>query len=188
MASYGRNFEFRVPPVGGQRGGRYVLPADAAADLPIGVPVKVSDDPDANGLLPVELATGAQAPVKGQCGIIVYEADPGASGLAGFDPGLTTYSDIDKAPRGRAIQVVSGDMVKVVLRNTEDRLFLNARQYEGRTIFDESPAPAVGDFLTPGVGTDTDGYWAINATAANAWLIVESYDAARHEVEARLAF
>ena len=189
MASYGRNFEFRVPPVHGQRGGRYVLPSDADADLVIGVPIKViaADGQDDSGRLPVELATGAQAPTKGQTGILVFEADPSLA-FAGTDPALTTYSDIDKAIRGQGVQLVSGDSVKIVLRNTEDRTFLNTRQYEGRTMFDEDPVPVVGNYLTPGVGDDTGGYWAITGTKSNAWLVVEGYDADRHEVEARFIF
>lgn len=183
MATYGRNFEFRVPPYHGQRGGRYVIPRDAAADVVIGAPVLWNgEDTDVNGLMPVELATGASAPVKGQAGVLVYEGDT----LSGLDPLLNGISDIDRAPRGRQVQVVSGDMVKVVFRNTEDRLFLNSRNYTGRTMF--AGTPAVGDFLTPGAGTDQDGYWAVAAAAAEAWLVVESYDDARNEVEARFVF
>lgn len=191
MGTYGRNFEFRVPPVHGERGGRYILPSDAAADLPIGVPVRVADGatPDSSGRLPVALATGAQAPKKGLSGILVYEADPTA--FAGDDPYLTTFSDKDKAPRGKAVQVVSGDRVKLVLRNTEDRTFLESRDYAGRTIvagLGATPTLAVGDFLTPGTGNDDAGYWAETADAANAWLVVENVDATRGEVEARVNF
>lgn len=191
MGSYGRNFEFRVPPAGGQRGGRYVLPSTAPADLPIGCPVRVADGatPDANGLLPVALATGAQAPKKGMSGILIFEHAPAA--FAGDDPFLTTYSDKDTAPRGRAVQVVSGDMVKVVFRNTADRTFLETRDYAGRTMvagMGATPTLAPGDFLTPGTGNDTAGYWAETATAAEGWLVVEKVDGARGEVECRLNF
>lgn len=189
MSTYGRNFEFRVPPVHGQRGGRYTAPADA--DLPLGVPVVVADGatPDSMGSLPVELATGAQAPKKGLAGILLYEHAPAA--FAGTDPLLTTYSDIDKAPRGKQVQVISGDMVKLVLRNTEDRTFLTVRDYEGRVMvagLGATPTLAVGDFLTPGTGDDDAGYWAETANEAEAWLVVESVDATRGEVECRLAF
>lgn len=187
MSAYGRNFDFRVPPVHGQRGGRYVLPkVDGAKPVAIGAPVKWTGDPtDVNGLMPVELATGASAPVKGQCGILVYELDPGI-GLAGADPVLTTYSDYDLAPVGRSVQVVSGDMVKAVFKNTEDRTFLTAREYKGRLMV--AGDPAVGDFLAPGAGNDEDGYWAVTNNPDEAWMIVEGVDSARHEVEARLAF
>lgn len=189
MSTYGRNFEFRVPPYGGQRGARYVLPADADADLPIGAPVRVADGatPDAMGLLPVDLATGAQAPKAGLSGILVFEHAPAA--FAGQDPSLTTFSDLGTAPRGRAVQVVAGDRVKVVLRNTTDRTFLQMRNYTGRVMV--APANlgtlAVGDYLTPGTGDDDAGYWA-EGTAANGWLVVESVDTARGEVECRLTF
>src|SRR5688500_4835381 len=133
MAGYGRNVEFRVPPVHGQRGSRFIAPA--GSDIPMGVPVLVPDGtvPNANGLLEVELATGAQEPKVGLCGIAIYEHIPGVD-QAGRDPLLTTYSDYDTIPRGSQLQVISGDRVKVVLRNTVDRTFLNTRAYTGRVM------------------------------------------------------
>lgn len=188
MASYGRNFEFRVPPVHGERGGRYVLGGSTA--LPIGAPVKVADgatpSTSLTGALPVGLATGASAPKKGLCGILVWEVDPG-SGLGGVDPVTTTYSDFDTVPVGQQVQVVSGTQTKVVLRNTEDRVFLQTTSYAGRLMVPVSGL-VVGDYLTPGTGNDDAGYWVEDATASNAWLIVTSVDTARGEVEARLAF
>ena len=191
MGSYGRNFEFRVPPQGGQRGARYVLPADAAADIPIGAPVVVADGAtvDEMGRLPVELATSAQVPKKGLAGIIVFEHAPNA--YAGDDPVLTTYSDKGEAPRGRSVQVVAGDRIKVVFRNTADRTFMHVRDYPGRIMVagtGTTPTVAVGDMLSPGDGNDDDGYWAETADATKAWLIVESIDAARGEVECRMNF
>lgn len=193
MSTYGRNFEFRVPPVHGERGGRYYLPSTAGADLPIGVPVRVADGATPSvaftGALPVALATGAQAPKVGLSGIILYEHAPAA--YAGFDPALTTYSDIDKAPRGKLVQVIAGGRVKVCLRNTEDRTFLQSRTYEGRVMvagLGATPTLAVGDLLTPGTGNDDAGYWAETAVLANAWLIVENVDNARGEVECRFNF
>lgn len=190
MSTYGRNFEFRVPPMHGQRGGRYVAPSDA--DLPMGVPVVVADgaEPDALGLLPVELATGAQDPKKGLCGIAIYEHGIGID-RANRDPWLNTFSDYDTIPRGKACQVISGDMIKVVLRNTEDRTFLNVREYTGRVMvagLGATPTLQVGDMLTPGTGDDDDGYWAETSTASEAWLIVEKVEASRSAVECRLAF
>lgn len=189
MSTYGRNFEFRVPPRGPERGARYVLPADADADIPIGAPVRVADGatPDAMGLLPVGLATGAQAPVNGLSGIAVFEHAPAA--FAGDDPYLTTFSDKGDVPRGRAVQVVAGSRIKVVLRNTADRTFYQMRNYAGRVMV--APANltglAVGDFLTPGTGDDDAGYWAAG-TAANGWLVVEHVDTTRGEVECRMTF
>ena len=191
MSSYGRNFEFRVPPVHGERGGRYVFDPEASAAIPIGVPVKATGDnsDDFDGAVIVELATGAQVPQKGTCGIVVYEHAPAA--YAGYDPALTTYSDIDTVPVGKMCQVVSGDRVKVVLRNTEDRTFLQSRDYDGRTMvagLGATPTLSVGDMLTPGTGNDSDGYWAETGTAANAWLLVETVDNDRGLVECRVAF
>lgn len=187
--SYGNNFEFRVSPKSSNRSGRYYL---ADVELPIGVPVKLNADGENDlGLAPVELATGDQvAPKPGKGGVLVYEYGP--AGYAGDDPSLTTYSDKDTAPAGAAVQVVNGIDVKVVLRNTEDETFLNTREYTGRKfvagIGQATPSLVVGDYLTPGTGNDTDGYWAETSTAANAWLVITKVDNERAEVEARLAF
>jgi hypothetical protein len=86
--------------------------------------------------------------------------------------------------------MVSGSEVKVVLRNTADRTFLNTRSYAGRVMvagLGATPTLAVGDYLTPGTGDDDAGYWA-EGTAANGWLVITNVDAARGEVEARLTF
>lgn len=190
MTNYGRNFEFRVSPKGGQRSGRFYLAG--GNDLPIGAPVKYDSGEDENalGLLPVTLATGDQVrPVNGMGGIAVYEHGPAA--FAGNDPWLTTYSDIDNVPAGKAVQVVSGEDVKVVFRNTNDRTFMNTRDYDGRIMVAGLGATLtveVGEYLTPGTGTDEAGYWAVTATAANAWLVVTKVDNTRGEVEARFVF
>lgn len=196
MGAYGRNFEFRVTPRSGEREGRWVLTDTGLSgnSVPIGAPV-VADDAegavdDFTGAYSCKLATGAQAPQPGQSGILVYEHAPAA--FAGDDPFLTTYSDKDTAPVGKLVQVVHGTTVKVVLRNTEDRTFLNTRAYTGRKmvagIGQATPTLIVGDFLTPGVGTDDDGYWAENGSAANAWLVITAVDNDRAEVEARMTF
>jgi len=184
MSTYGRNFEFRVPPVHGERGARYVLPA-TEDPIPIGAPVMAANGatPDAMGMLPVALAPAAQVPKNGTCGIAVFEHGPAA--FTGDDPYLTTYSDKGDVPPGRAVQVVAGSRVKVVLRNTADRTFLQVRNYQGRVMF--AGTPAVGDYLTPGAGDDAAGYWAVG-TAANGWMVVEKVDAARGEVECRMNF
>jgi len=190
MTNYGRNFEFRSAPKGAHRGGRYYL--TGSTDIPIGAPVKYDSGEDENalGLLPVTLATSAQnAPKPGMGGILVYEHAPAA--YAGNDPWLTTYSDLDTAPAGKAVQVVSGTEVKVVFRNTEDRTYLVTRDYTGRVMVagaGATPTVAVGNYLTPGTGNGTDGYWAETATAAEAWLVVTKVDTDRGEVEAKFTF
>lgn len=190
MASYGRNFDFRVPPVGGQRGSRYALKAGEDS-IPIGTPVVVDTTAGDTGrdMLEVTLATGAQAPVPGISGIAVFEYAPAA--FAGDDPYLTLYSDKDTVPKGAAIQLVSGDTVKVVFKNTVDRTFLHTRDYDGRTMvagLGATPTVAVGDYLTPGTGDDTAGYWAETSDATKAWLVVTKVDNTRGEVEAKMAF
>jgi len=140
-------------------------------------------------MAPVTLATGGQAPKPGLTGILVYEWGPAA--FAGNDPYLTTYSDKDYAPLGAAVQLVSDPDVKVVFKNTVATTFLVNRSYTGRIMvagMGATPTIAVGDMLTPGVGDDTNGYWAETSTAANAWLYVTGVDTVRSEVEARFAF
>lgn len=190
MTNYGKNFEFRAQPDGASRSGRFYL--TGSTDIPIGVPVKYDSGSaeDALGLLPVVLATGAQArPHPGMGGIVIFEHAPSA--FAGVDPFLTTYSDIDKALHGKAVIVVSDPEVKVVLRNTSATTFLNTRTYAARKMVAGLGATvtlAVGDYLTPGTGNDTDGYWAETATESQAWLVVTKVDNTRGEVEARFVF
>jgi hypothetical protein len=189
MSNYGRNFEFRVPPVHGQRSGRFSVPTTGTA-IAIGAPVALDGAAalDAGGRAKVALVTGATVPVSGVHGIAVYEYAPAA--FAGDDPFLTVYSDKDTIPLGAAVQVVSGTEIKVVLRNTVDETFLNTREYDGKVFV--APANltglAVGDYLTPGVGDTTDGYWAETATVGEAWLVITKVDTARGEVEARMTF
>lgn len=188
--SYGRNFEFRVPPHGGQRGARFAL-ADGVSGLPIGAPVAITGADDDNGRNIVNHAVDATPPVSSKHGIAVYEYAPAA--FAGDDPLLTTYSDKDTVPASAPVQVVSGDTVKIVLRNTSDRTFLETRDYEGRTMvagLGATPTVAVGDYLEPyGVSrSDSVGYWKETGTKANAWLVITSVDSARGEVEARMMF
>lgn len=190
--NYGSNFTFRASPKGAQRSGRFSAPT-SGDQLVIGAPVKadVSEAPGALGLQPVELATGAQAPLKGLSGVLVYEYK-GSDGWAGDDANLTTESDKGTVPLGAAVQVVSGADVKVSFRNTNDVVFLESRTYTGRTMVSEgggaTPNVNVGDYLTPGTGDDTSGYWAVTTDASQAWLIVTGVDDARGEVEARLTF
>lgn len=190
MSTYGRNFEFRVPPHGTNRAGRFCVPSTGTR-IPIGAPVKADTGAGLNtlSLQTVALATGAQAPVKGLSGIAVYEYGPAA--FAGDDPFLTTYSDKEDVPLAAAIQVVSGLDVKVVFRNTASSTFLNTRSYTGRTFVagvGATPTVAVGDFLTPGDGNTTTGFWKKDASATNAWLVITKVDSARDEVEARMLF
>ena len=191
MGTYGRNFDFRVPPFGAQRRGRFFL--SGANNIPIGVPVKCAPGAVADtqlNTLPVSLATGAQAPVNGLSGVAVYEHAPAA--YAGFDPVLTTYSDIDFVPAGKNVQVVSGKGVKVLLKNTTTKVFLGSRTYQGRVMVAgigiPTPTLQVGDLLTPGTGDDVSGYWAETSTADNAWLVVTHVDNVRAEIEAEFVF
>ena len=182
--SYGRNFEFRVHPHGGERAGRYAV----TADFPIGAPAKTTGSTNALGLATVAAADDGAPPVPGKNGIVVFEH----INYNGDDPLLTTYSDKGDAPAGKAVQLVSGTDVKVVLRNTEDRTFLTVRDYEGRTMvagLGATPTVSVGDYLEPhSTPSDSNGYWQETSTLANAWLVVTKVDLSRGEVEARMLF
>lgn len=188
--SSSRNFGFRVPPDADERAGRFIL--GGSTDLPFGVPVKATipatPDDTLTDVLEVTLATDAQAPIPGLSGILFYEYD--AAAFAGYDPVLTTYSDLGTAPVGRLVQVVSGPDVKVWFKNTFDRDFLHVRSYAGRLMVAgvsiATPTVKVGDLLTPGVGDDDWGYWAETSTASEAWLRVTNV----HDdlVEAQLQF
>lgn len=191
MGTYGRNLEFRIPPEGENRPGRYAVPATGAT-IPLGAPIiatAAGAPTDVYDLQPVALATGATDTPQGIGGMVVYEWAPAA--FAGVDPYLTTYSDRDFAPLGAAVQMVSGPEVKVVLRNTVASTFLGNRDYPGRIMvagFGATPTIAVGDFLTPGIGNDVDGYWAETADKTKAWLRVVHISVSRGEIEARFVF
>ena len=185
MSNYGRNFEFRVPPTSRQRGGRFSTPTTGSA-LPMGIPVHATTTRDDLDRQVIALAAADDSPKKGQSGIAIYEHGDGAT-WAGDDPFLTTYSDKDTLPKGKAIQVVSGEKIKVVLRNTVASTFLNTRDYTGRKMVDLTGL-AVGNFLTPGTGNDTDGYWKKTVVAGDEWLVVTKIDTDRGEVEAEFLF
>lgn len=209
MGTYGRNLEFRVPPQSEYRMARFasnVVPLSGAGTagtgatgtglIPLGAPC-IADTAagfDSMGRQIIKLATTADpggdvpAPPLG-AGLAVYEYAPAA--FAGFDPLLTTYSDLGVVPAGRGVQVVHGSHVKVVLYNTVTEVFLGSRTYQGRTMVNglgATPTVTVGDYLIPGAGDDTDGYWVSTATAAGAWMVITSIDLVRVALEARLLF
>lgn len=166
-----RNFEFAVPPHGGQRAGRYT----SAASVQIGAPVVVSGA-ESDGRLPVVLQTSATTPPKpGKGGILVYEEL--FTDATGDSP-----SDVIKCPAASPVQVVSGQDVKVRLRNTDAVLMVAG---VGAT-----PTLSVGDYLAPQTSaSDVNGYWVgVGTTATNAWLVVTSINNTTGEVEARLNF
>lgn len=186
--SYGRNFDFRISPDAKSRHGRHVVPS-TGNPIPLGAPVEVdlSQAPDSVARQPLKLAVngGTGVPNTGNHGILVYEhVIP-----YGVDPVLTTWSDFDTAPLGSVVQLVVDPDVKVVLRNTLARHFLG-RAYPGRIMVAgvsvATPSIAVGDYLKPGAGNDTDGYWTEATDTTTAWLVVTSVDFTRAEVEARM--
>lgn len=192
MSNYGRNFEFRVQPAQGQRASRYIIPA-TGTPIPMGAPVvvDVSAGNDVKGRLQLGEASGAAKPQSGTAGIPVYEYTYDA--FSGFDPVLTNYSDFGVVPVDRGCYLVSGDQVKIVLRNTVDHEFYSSgRTYTGRKMvagLGATPTVAVGDYLRPhDTPSDSNGYWQETSTASDAWLVIEKVDTDRLEVEARFLF
>jgi hypothetical protein len=160
--------------------------------LPIGAPVSADTAAglDSFGRQVIKLATaGADVPPLGMDGLLVYEFAPAA--FAGTDPMLTTWSDLGLCPAGRGVQVVRGGHVKVVFYNTFAEVFLGQRTYPGRLMIPgigATPTVAVGNYLVPGQGDDTDGYWTSTATLAGAWMVITGIDTVRQAVEARMLF
>jgi hypothetical protein len=210
--SYGRNFEFPIPPKPSARRGRFISPENYLSGvapgggslvggsptgqvglLPIGVPViaDLAAGQDAQGNQYVKLAPqGTLTTAQGGFGILVYEYGP--AWAAQTDPYLTTYSDMGIVPLNTYCIVVKGDpATKILLRNTNANTFLFTRNYTGRTMVNglgATPTVAVGDYLLPGVGDDTNGYWETTSTEAGAWAYIESVDDERLEVTATLMF
>jgi hypothetical protein len=204
MGTYGRNLEFRVPPQSEYRMARFATNATPLSGagtsgtgatgtglIPIGagVTADTSAGTDSFGRQVVKLAAGGDVPAPGLAGLAVYEFGPAA--FAGTDPMLTTWSDLGLCPPGRALQVVHGTHVKVVFYNTIAEIFLGQRVYPGRVMVQglgATPMVTIGDFLNPGPGDDTDGYWVSTATAAGAWFVITAIDPIRVAVEARMLF
>lgn len=190
MASYGRNFEVVTVPDARHRT-NHVTPT-TGVNLPMGVPVDLDTAyaPNALSLQPIKLASADTAALPQGQGILLYEYAPNA--FAGVDPNLTLYSDLDTVPLGAACQVIHGvsDGIQIILRNTSASTFLNTRTYTGRTMVaglgGATPTIAVGDYLTPGVGNDSSGWWKETAVVANGWLRVVSVDNARSELVAEI--
>lgn len=192
MGTYGRNFEFLVVPISHNRGGRYATQSEADYDtvIPMGAPVKVVGE-DLLLRQTIELADDGVAPDKGRHGIAIYEHGDGAT-WAGDDQNLTTYSDKGVLPFEKAVQVVSGPNVKVLFTNTDAETFLQTRSYTGRNMVAElggSPSVTTGAYLEPHADpSDTNGYWQVTSTRADAWLVVTRVDSDRNEVEAQMLF
>lgn len=197
MGQYHRNFEFRNPPRDGQRPGYFISPnaldggGNPITPILIGQPILVdtTQQPDSvYGLQPVKVATGAQAPVPGMCGVAIYEFKNDEA-YAGQDPFLTTYSDLPYVPPAQALIMVGGPFTEILLRNTSSLTFLNTRTYAPRTMvagLGATPTVSVGTLLTPGTGTDAAGYWQPTLTASQGWAVVTAVDTVRGEVVARL--
>jgi hypothetical protein len=190
MSNYGRYFEFRNSPRPENRYGRALSPN---AVIPIGAPVVAGTAaPNADGRSVYALKTGGQTgrPLPVKNGLAIFEHSYNA--YAGFDTELTVPSDFSDIPANSPIQVCHGTNIKVVFRNiTADTVFLGQRTYDDARVM---IAPGnlgtlgVGDFIVPGTGDGTSGYWAEGGDADTAWFQITSVDTARGEVEAQMLF
>lgn len=186
MSSLGRNFSFLQSPLPEHRLGRYKT---GATVIPQGAPVVATgamDTADKRRTVALAAADADVATVTGGLGgILVW--DEAWTNFHGYDPVLTTASDIDTVPTYTPAQVVHGTEVRVQFRNTADRSFLGLRDYDGRTIINLT-SMVLGDLLTPGAGNDTDGYWKRTTTAGDGWLRVTAIDTTNGLVEAQMLF
>ena len=115
------------------------------------------------------------------CGILWYEHDsqnfnsPPFGGAAGQLP-----QDLDTAPNGRMVQVLSGPGAKVWLRNTDVNTTEPGLTYDNTRaavnmvdgLGTATPSVEVGELL----GWDTTGYWAVTTTVTEAFLRVTAVD------------
>ena len=179
MSTLGRFFEFQVSPqpedrLGGFKTGATPIPQGAPVRRPSATVTKDAID----GLIAVELATAASPPKLGETGLCVWE-QPYPNIQLNVAP-ITRSSDFVDAPKRTAIQVVHGTYVEMVFRNLsdEDLAFEGLAEYDGRNMVNPTDLASmeIGKLLTPGVGNDTDGYWAVTATASEAWLRVIDFD------------
>jgi len=183
----GGTFAFSAPPL--------TFPGGL---LPIGCPVVFdsaggpgSEGQDSYGRQYVKLpSAGATISTEPLAGILVYNYGP--AWTTGYDPYPVSYSDLGFAPLNAPCIVVAGDPAcKILLRNTVANSFLGIQNYPGRIMVNGLGATstvAVGDYLIPGNGNDTDGYWESTGTEAGAWAVITRVDTTRLEVEARLLF
>lgn len=194
MGTYGRNFDFRQSPIPQHRLGRFI---NGATVVPQGAPVVAEGTEDANGRRAFALAAnGATRPAPGTGGVAVYEV-PDNNGLElAANPLITRASDYRDIPASVPAQVCHGTEVRLAFWNTEeddfDGMRTGANVYTARVMVagasGATPTIAVGDFLVPGVGNATDGYWKEGGTATTAWAVVTQVDTEIGAVTAQMLF
>lgn len=187
MSTYGRHVELRQSPLPQHRLGRYKV---GASDILQYAPVKVVGDPDVDGRLTLELCTGATQPKLTRHGLVCWEQV--YEGWQGRDMIMERFSDLDMAKAGKPCQLVHGPEVRIAYRNLSAVDFLNGlNTYAARTVvagLGATPSLVGGEWLTPGVGNDTDGYWAETSVEAEAWLVVTHVRLDEQIVEAEMLF
>lgn len=131
---------------------------------------------------------GSGSVLTGNVGILWYEHDaqtyndPAFGGAAGLLP-----QDLDTAPAGRLVQVLSGKGVKVWLRNTAADTTEPGLNFPAVrtvvTMVNNIAGLSVGDALG---WNDTSDYWAVTTTAAEMFMVVTDINSANTRVECTL--
>lgn len=134
-------------------------------------------------------AVGADV-ARAKCGILWYEHDsqtfndPRFGGAAGQLP-----QDLDTAPGGRMVQVLSGKGAKVWLRNTDADTTEPGLNFPS----DRTAVTMVNGLGSAGVNVgdllgwdDANSWWDVTTTAGEAFLVVTSVDDTRKILEAEL--
>lgn len=175
MTTYGRFCSFRASPYPQQRDGHC---RNGNAVLPQMAPVVIASQSAVDGRNVLALAGEAATPSP-NAGVILYE-DPWFSRV-GRDPVTTTSSDIDVVPANAPAQrVLLVGNVKILVQNLSagDLDFDGMRSYDGRNMFKPADIAglAVGDYVTPGAGNNTDGWWKKAAGASTGWGQVAEVD------------
>jgi hypothetical protein len=196
MGTYGRNFDFRQSPDPKHRLGRFV---NGATAVPQGAPVVWDGaDEDTNGRLTFELAAeGATRPATGLGGVALFEV-PDNNGLLGNtgNPLITRSSDFGDVPAAVPAQVCHGDETRLAFWNTDEDDFDGMRTgvnvYAARVMVagasGATPTVEVGEYLVPGAGDDTDGYWKVGGDIDTAWAVVTNVDSEIGHVTAQMLF
>lgn len=166
--------------------------APAATELLLGILVE-QDPADPTSVREADGTTGVAIGGSGdvraaKCGILWYEHDsqtfndPRFGGAAGQLP-----QDLDTAPVGRMVQVLSGKGAKIWLRNTDASTtepglnFSNTRAAVTMVNGLGAAGVAVGDWLG---WNATSNYWAVTTNADEAFLLVTSVDDTLKKLEA----
>jgi hypothetical protein len=174
---YGGLFEWRIPPLHGQRAARYQLDPAETAPIPQGTPVVISEASLITGVSMVVPASGGEELTPGYSGVAVREYGP-AFGYTrdAVDTSLVGSEALQLIHPGDMIQVIAAAGVKFCLRNGVGAFsIVGAPGAAGgppadQQMIDISTPPSLGDGVVPSGTNDlTTGPWAVAGASAPAW-------------------